>query len=70
MSDPDDDLRTLYAEVAGETDVLTEQPHDSLDEQYRGDNDRLADADESIDVDDGLTDAVSGAESKANDDIS
>lgn len=54
MSKASDDLRDLFLEVTGETEALTEEGEN--------DNQRLAEEDEPIDVDDGLDDAVSGGE--------
>jgi|GEM_PF-3295157 len=54
MSKASDDLRDLFIEVTGKTEPLTEHGED--------DNRRLAEADEQVDVEDGLEDAVSGGE--------
>lgn len=54
MSSATDDLRDLFIEVTGEEEPLIESGE--------RDNNRLAEDDEAIDVDDGLDDAVSGGE--------
>lgn len=54
MSSATDDLRDLFIEVTGEEEPLVESGE--------SDNERLAEEDESVDVDDGLDDAVSGGE--------
>lgn len=54
MSKASDDLRDLFIEVTGETEPLTEEGEN--------DNERLAEADEQVAVEDGLDDAVSGGE--------